>query len=173
MPKENDAYRNNFNLERFIREHFASLCAMAYKLVGDQDTAQDIAQEVIIKFWENQKHDQPPESIENYLYIMIRNESLNYLRTLSREQKRHEKAYQESEHTEEAWDKIVESEANQLLLEAIKSLPPQSRRIMELAYDGKSLKETAELLEISVNTVKAIKSKALQKLKDFFSQENL
>ena len=95
MPKENDAYRNNFNLERFIREHFASLCAMAYKLVGDQDTAQDIAQEVIIKFWENQKHDQPPESIDNYLYIMILNVSLNYLRTLSREQKRHEKAYQE------------------------------------------------------------------------------
>ena len=88
-------------------------------------------------------------------------------------QKRHEKAYQESEHTKEAWDKIVESEANQLLLEAIKSLPPQSRRIMELAYDGKSLKETAELLEISINTVKAIKSKALQKLRDFFSQENL
>lgn len=88
-------------------------------------------------------------------------------------QKRHEKAYQESEHTKEAWDKIVESEANQLLLEAIKSLPPQSRRIMELTYDGKSLKETAELLEISINTVKAIKSKALQKLRDFFSQENL
>lgn len=87
MQKDKNTTDNHFDLEMFIREHFASLCAIAFKFTGCSDAAQDISQEVIIKFWEKrQQHDQP-ESIENYLFIMVRNESLNYLRSISREKK--------------------------------------------------------------------------------------
>ena len=166
--------KHESELRDFIQKHFASLCAIAFKIIGDKDTAQDIAQEVIIKFWESQKTGyESPESLKDYLFIMAKNKSLNYLRSQVRERKRQEKAFLENEHEESAWDKIIEQETNQLLLDAIAILPPQSKRIVELSYEGKSLKEIAELLEISINTVKVLKSRALQKLRDFFARPDL
>ena len=82
---------SHFDLGNFIRDHFASLCAIAFKITGNSEVAKDLAQDVIIKFWENQGQHKQLDSIENYLFIMIRNEALNYLRGLSREKNRHEK----------------------------------------------------------------------------------
>ena len=74
-----------FDLGHFIRDRFASLCAVAASLTGDSEAAKDIAQEVIIKFWENRAQYDKLESVENYLFIMVRNEALNYMRSLVRE----------------------------------------------------------------------------------------
>ena len=114
----------HFDLGNFIRDHFASLCAIAFKITGNSEVAKDLAQDVIIKFWENQGQHKQLDSIENYLFIMIRNEALNYLRGLSREKNRHEKASLNSEQEESLWDTIIEQEANQLLQTAIATLPP-------------------------------------------------
>lgn len=94
----------HFDLGNFIRDHFASLCAIAFKITGNSEVAKDLAQDVIIKFWENQGQHKQLDSIENYLFIMIRNEALNYLRGLSREKNRHEKASLNSEQEESLWD---------------------------------------------------------------------
>ena len=93
----------HFDLGNFIRDHFASLCAIAFKITGNSEVAKDLAQDVIIKFWENQGQHKQLDSIENYLFIMIRNEALNYLRGLSREKNRHEKASLNSEQEESLW----------------------------------------------------------------------
>ena len=48
------------------------------------------------------------------------------------------------------------------------------KRIRDLREDSdKYQKEIAELLEISINTVKVLKSRALQKLRDFFARPDL
>ena len=173
MPKENDGTGNERELGRIIREHFPSLCAIACKLVGDPDTAQDIAQETLIKFWENQQAGgEQPVSVKDYLFIMVRNESLNYLRSLSRQRKRHEEAARESELAEDTWNNIIEQETNQMLQDAIDTLPPQSKRVIELACSGNSNPEIADILGIAINTVKVLKNRAVQKLKDYFAQNN-
>ena len=41
-------------LEKFIRENYAAVCAVAAQFV-DKDTAQDIAQNVLSRFWENRE----------------------------------------------------------------------------------------------------------------------
>lgn len=164
---------NHFNLESFIREHFASLCAIAFKLTGNSETAQDLAQDVIIKFWENRKQYEDLESIENYLFIMIRNESLNYLRGLAREKKRYEKVTLDNDREDSLWDTIIEQEANLLLNEAIAGLPPQCKRIVDLSLTGKNTKEIAEELDIAANTVKVLKSRAIHKLREYFSENDI
>lgn len=45
-------------LECFIRKYYTKICASALHYVNSPDIAQDIAQEVIIKFWENRKEHQ-------------------------------------------------------------------------------------------------------------------
>ena len=174
MDANNEARRKEQELGRFIRERFASLCAMACKFVGDADTAQDIAQEVIIKYWQAQQEGKLPESVEDYLFAMVKNESLNYLRSRAREQKRIAEVFQEREMAEDSiWNRITEQETNHLLRKGIATLAPQSRRIMEMSYEGKSTQETADELGISANTVKVLKNRALQKLRNFFARPDL
>lgn len=43
--------REDQQLEIFIRKHYSSMCAVALRFIGSPDIAQDITQEVIIKFW--------------------------------------------------------------------------------------------------------------------------
>ena len=164
---------NHFDLGDFIREYFASLSAIAFKITGDSDAAQDIAQEVIIKFWENKKQYENLESIENYLFIMVRNESLNYLRGLAREKNRYEQVTFINEQEDSVWDTIIEQETNLLLLEAINALPPQCKRIVDLSLAGNNTKEIAEELGIAVNTVKVLKSRAIHKLREYFSENDV
>ena len=70
-------------LEIFILTYYSFMCATAFHFIGSQDLAQDITQEVIIKFWQN-KEDLEIRFIENFLYTMIKNEALNYLRGVER-----------------------------------------------------------------------------------------
>ena len=173
MRNNKDVRNNHFDLGNFIREYFASLCAIAFKITGDSEAAQDIAQEVIIKFWENRKQYEEMASVENYLFIMVRNESLNYLRGLSREKHRYENVEFINEREDSLWDTIIEQEANLLLLEAIDTLPPQCKRIVDLSLAGNSTKEIAEKLDIAVNTVKVLKSRAIHKLREYFSENDI
>ena len=173
MRNNKNVRDNHFDLENFIRKYFASLCAIAFKITGDSDAAQDIAQEVIIKYWENRKQHENLESIENYLFIMVRNESLNYLRGLAREKNRYEQVTFINEQEDSVWDTIIEQETNLLLLEAINALPPQCKRIVDLSLAGNSTKEIAEELGIAVNTVKVLKSRAIHKLREYFSENDI
>ncbi len=164
---------NHFNLENFIRTHFASLCAIAHKLTGNPEAAQDISQEVIIKFWENRKQYETLESLENYLFIMIRNESLNYLRGIAREKNRYAQASFINERENSLWDDIIEQETNLLLVDAIATLPPQCKRIVDLSLAGNNTKEIADQLDIASNTVKVLKSRAIHKLREYFLEHNI
>ena len=159
---------NSIELEQFIRKHYTSICTIALKFVGSTDIAQDITQDVIIKFWENRHQYTTLESVENFLFILTRNESLNYLRRTKRETIRYKQIHSESPQDYEILDKIIEEEANQILLQAIHRLPPQSERIITLSLAGNNVKEIAELLGVSVNTVRTLKYGAIRKLREFF-----
>ncbi len=69
-------------LENFIRKHYAALYTSALKFVKSEAVAQDIVQEIIIRYWENQEKYNTIESIENFLFVSVKNEALNYLRII-------------------------------------------------------------------------------------------
>ena len=60
---------------------------------------------------------------------------------------------------------MIEEESYRIISQAIDALPPQSARVIKLSLDGKQNKEIAELLGISVNTVKTLKYRSLESLK--------
>ena len=53
------------------------MCAVALRFIGSPDIAQDITQEVIIKFWKNRANYENIKSSDNFLYTMIKNEALS------------------------------------------------------------------------------------------------
>ena len=159
-------------LESFIRKHYAALHTSALKFVKSDTIAQDITQEVIIRFWENREKHRMIDSIENFLFVMIKNEALNYLRGLQRENNRYSRLESPESEEPQIFNLLVEEETNQMLITAIDTLPEQSRRIIRLALSGLENKEIARLLEISVNTVKTLKYGAIRKLRTYFQKIN-
>ena len=164
--------RKNDELETFIKEHYAALCAVAVRFVGSSEVAKDIAQEVIIKFWENQHKQQEINTINNFLYTMVKNESLNYLRGLQRENQRYSKLEIEEQEDPQVLNLLIAEDTNQALINAIKTLPLQSARIMRLVLSGYENKEIAQTMGISVNTIKTLKYAAIRKLREYFNSGN-
>lgn len=145
------------------------MCAVALRFIGSPDIAQDITQDVIIKFWKNRQVHENIESIDNFLYTMIKNESLNYLRGTEREKKRYDKLeFEEYEHPT-VLNQLIEEDINQILIDAINKLPKQSARIMRLVLSGYENQEIAQVMGVSVNTIKTLKYTAMKKLKEFLS----
>ncbi|MDD2426162.1 MAG: sigma-70 family RNA polymerase sigma factor [Bacteroidales bacterium] len=154
--------------ETFVKEHYASICAVAERLVKSESVAKDIAQDVIIKFWEKSTKENI-SSVDDYLFVMVRNASLNYLRGRKREEKRYLSLLLETENEQELFNLLVEEEYNQLLISAINQLPKPNARVIRYALSGYNNKEIALLLGISINTIKSMKYSSIRRLREYFS----
>lgn len=154
-------------LEKFIRENYATVYAVAMRFV-DKDTAQDITQNVLSKFWENRDKYTDIQSLDDFLFIMVRNESLFYLRSRKNNNK-HQEGWSEEEEVEpEIFQTLIEEETNQILLYAINQLPEQTAHVIRLVLSGYSNKEIANLINVSINTVKTLKYGGIRKLREYF-----
>lgn len=149
--------------ERLFREFYPSLCAVAVRFVLDRDAAEDIVQEVFIKLWNKRDGYQEIPSLKTFLYVVVKNQCFNYIRD-----KKTMVDYTCSEvlEREELFkDSVIEEETYRIVDNAVNALPAQSARIIKMSMDGKQNKEIAELLGVSVNTVKTLKYNALSNLK--------
>lgn len=123
-------------------------------LLKDYDEAENIVQESFIKIWEIRERLDPDKGIEAYLYTIIRNKSYDYFKRL-------EKEYAlQAQLKHNTWDMelmtVPSDETIPVSLETlIQSLPPKRRKIISLIIEhGKSHKEIAQEMDISISTVK-------------------
>lgn len=152
--------------EFIFRTYYARLCYYASKILAGREGAEDIVQEVFVKVF-NQRRIYPDEvARKNYLYLSVRNACLNFIRHHKVEQKY--LAAQPADEAEEAQGlhKIIDAEVMAELNKAIASLPEGCRKVFSLGYlEGFSNQQIAEQLQVSVNTVKTQKARALQLLR--------
>lgn len=152
-------YANQF--EMVFAEHYGSVKGFAFALLRSEDDAEDIAQNVFIKLWENPLlwRDKSREDLGRYLFAMTKNITLNYIRhnkivegycdrTIDRSVL--ERIFIE----DKALDPIYYEEAELLVRLVLSRLPERRRRIFEMSrFENKSNKEIAGELGISVRTV--------------------
>ena len=142
-------------LEYFFREYTDMLYYRAFGFVKDNLVAEDIVQEVFIRFWQLRKNLKITDSVPGYLCKAVDHRCQNYLEHLK--VKHH---YEESQR----WE-IMEEEV---------PLPEKCREIFILAcIEGLKYKEVAERLDVSVNTVKTQLKSAYSKLRTEFNEKDL
>jgi len=154
-----------------FRSYYSVLVRIACDILGDKQSAEDVVQETFIKLWESGVDLTINSSLSAYLIKMVRNRSIDCLRTKTRDKtisidhpevqaQLHEIGI-EKDFDEELFSTPLEI----VLQQAIDQLPSQCRLIFTLnRFDGYSHKEIAEKLQISVSTVKTQISRALQKI---------
>ena len=139
------------------------LFVWAFKIIQNTEAAEDIVQDFFIRYWEKREILSFQPSFSAYAYKSIYHAALNYLRD-------NERFVYGYEITIDLIDEDVEeddvNELTQLLQKAIDELPERCKKIFVMAtIEKKKYTEVADMLGISVNTVKVQVSKAFRILK--------
>jgi RNA polymerase sigma-70 factor (ECF subfamily) len=166
------------NFKDLFGLYYVPLCYYSRKFKLDTYEAEEVVQRIFLKIWENRDHILIEKSISAYLYQSVRNESINFLKQKLATSKNQEK-YEKRLRYANLFEAISEENGSSVLLvqelegqinSAIEALPEKCREIFLLSRkENLSIKEIAEQLNISVNTVQSQISIALAKLRNFLS----
>lgn len=155
------------DFETLFKKEFKGLCFFSMKYVKDLDAARNIVQDAFITLWEKRESLDMDKSVKSYLATIIYSRSLNYLR----DNKKFDKDLLACEGLviegeDHADSRILSSELRHNIDSAIAELPEKCREVFMLSrFEHKKYHEIAEILGISVKTVEAQMSKALQHLR--------
>lgn len=166
---QNELMQDNEKVfSHIFNKYYALLCAASYQYIQDVQISESVAEDVFCNLWEKRKELLPVSSLKAYLLRAVRNQSIDYLRSLKSAQ------FLDLESAnslcfvseEELFEQYVLEELEKKLTEQIALLPEECRRVFCLSrYDGKSYAEISETLNISINTVKYHIKNALSTLR--------
>ncbi|MEN6454375.1 MAG: RNA polymerase sigma-70 factor [Prolixibacteraceae bacterium] len=151
------------SLKLLHERYYFQLCHYVNRFLKDMTVSEELVSDCFVKLWLHRDQIFIQKSVKAYLYFMVRNRMINYSNKRKRDL---------VQHTNLLPDCPADEEMNKLdfyaeLYRAIKLLPEQRRKILELAAFGAlSYSEIASQLNISVNTVKTQMGRAYQFLKE-------
>lgn len=130
------------------------------KNIKDGEVAKDILQDTFVSLWEN-KEKVESSKIKNWLFTVAHNNMLKLFR--------YNKIRQNSFIEENSSESNLEN--TQLIDQLLKQLPDRMRQCLMLKdWEGFSIKEISEILDISEENVKVNIFRAKVKLKELKSQ---
>ncbi len=148
-------------------KYYSPLCLYANSIVDNLELSQDIVSDCFVKIWERKTTLQIESSLEHYLLLSVRNTIYSYLRSPESRKTDINAIIDKIENTPVEEYNLEKEETIIRVYKLIEELPDQRKRILELAtFNGKSYKEIATLLGISVNTVNTQMSRAYRFLRE-------
>lgn len=153
-------------IELIFKTYYTFVCHVLYRIIPNENTVEDIAQDVFFEFWKKRANIQINTSLKAYLRRAARNRALNHIR---------DQRMAFAEESEMPNLITTDPSINQLLAaeelkkqidQAIDSLPERCRLVFVLSrFEDMSYREIAENLNISVKTVEHQIAKALKSLR--------
>lgn len=149
--------------------YYKSLAGYIFKLTESMEITEEIVQDVFIKVWLKREILTGINSFSDYLFILSRNKTLNYLRKQARYSSHFQSLEKELEtdiRTEEEND--IYEDFRLLIDAAIERLPQQQKRIYQLSrFDKLKYEEIAQQLNLSTETVKKHMYLATKTIKEY------
>jgi RNA polymerase sigma-70 factor, ECF subfamily len=154
-------------LDEVLKSYWPLLVAYADRFLHDPDAAEDLVQEVFLRFWERRGEWTASERLSSFLYRITRNLALNECRRLRIRLRWLERRRRDE--TPRVITPIHDLEFTELGIaveKAIEALPPRRREVFVLArLHDLSYSEIAEVMGISPQTVANQMSAALADLR--------
>jgi RNA polymerase sigma-70 factor (ECF subfamily) len=148
--------------------YYKKLLQFAKTIIRSNEMAEEIVEDVFIKLWCNRTSITKINNLNVYLYIAVKNTSLNILSQKAKHLVAAPFDFLEIDLDSEldSPDQLmITAEMMQRMQKAIDSLPPRCKMIFKLIReDGLKYKEVAEILNISVNTIDAQMAIAIKKI---------
>ncbi len=157
--------------EVVLERHADAAFALAYRICGRRSVAEDIAQEAFLSVWRSgARYDRGRGSVRTWTLGIVHNRAVDALRRSGAHDRRRasdegiEETLEAPERTE---SQAVEKATSREIRGALGGLPPDQRRVIELAYfGGFTHVEIASMLGAPVGTVKGRMRLGLHKLRE-------
>lgn len=157
--------RNAFN--DLVRIHAQGVLNVVFRMCGDQQMAEDAAQETFIRAWSHLATFRTEASLRNWLYRIALNTATDMLRKQKHILPGDVDDLQLADPQPGPEGAYLQGERTALVKMAISSLPEASRAVLVLKeYEGLSYQEIAEALDIPVGTVMSRLNYARRLLKE-------
>lgn len=150
-------------LKYFFHQYDTALTYFAMRITGDEPAAEDMVAEAFVKLWKQATEITPSPSVKAYLYRLVRNAAIDWLRRKKRERAHQKEVVYLNEIAEDTVTAMeIAAKTHHNVYEAIEQLPPRMGQVFRMFYfQRKSLPQIAAELQLSVNTVRNQKTQAL------------
>ena len=151
--------------------HGGAAFSLAYRIVGDRNGAEDVAQEAFLSIWRsNARFDRTRGSVRSWVLSVVRNRAIDALRRGSGNAPKldhDDESLLEARAAEERTDaEALRRETSREIQGALGTLPSDQSQVIELAYfGGFSHSEIAEMLGMPLGTVKGRMRLGLEKIR--------
>lgn len=157
--------------DSLFRKYYPMLCAYVHRFVDLQD-AEEIVQEIMIWMWEKRAELMIDSSLNQYLFKMAYNRTLNLITKKEVIARAEMMFYTKHQEMPEDINYYQLSELTKRIEEAVASLPESYRTAFVMhRFRGMSYKDIAELMNVSPKTVDYRIQQALKllrgRLKDY------
>ncbi len=160
--------------ERYVRYAYA----LAYRIVHDYSTAEDIVQDVFLSIWKKAASYQEQHGcVRSWLQAIVHHRAIDCVRASSHRDHHPLEEINESgsqEEKPEIWEEVWNEERRALLQNILAQLPEEQRLVIELGYfGGYTHAEIARRWHLPLGTVKGRMRLGLQKMKYLLSQHGI
>ena len=160
--------------EELVKRHQELVFSLSFKLTGNRELANDVAQEAFIRAWKAIGKFRGDSTFGTWIYGI----TVNTTWTLRKKAKKHYSLNiedtQEPVVVDEKKDPelvAINSDLSLVLRKALNQIPLEQRIIVELKnIEGRSHKEIADYLDISVTAAKVRLHRAHQKLRNILEE---
>jgi RNA polymerase sigma-70 factor (ECF subfamily) len=151
--------------------------SLAHRMMGERQAAEDLVQDAFLKAWRGAgSYRAERGSVRTWLLSIVHNQGIDQLRSVASRRRTQQKVEatapnsQPSEAFSESWRNVQREQVR----EALKTLPREQLKVLELAYfSGYTHVEIAELLGLPLGTVKGRMRLGLKKVKDYFDSQDM
>lgn len=149
-----------------IVRHTDKIMGLCYRMLGERSAAEDAVQETFLRLWKNAgKWRDEGAKIETWLYRVAKNICLDRLRKSGREVAE-DAAPEQADGADGAETQMIKADRAKAVKAALARLPDRQRLAIALChYQEKSNIEAAEIMDVSVEAVESLLSRARRTLR--------
>lgn len=149
------------------RQHRRRALAIARKILGDNDEAEDVVQDVFSRLYSKNAHFDGRAATTTWLHRILVNSSINSLRS----KRRRGKLETSPGETPTPDDCLLKDERHEQFMRALNQLSPQHRQILTLReLRGYSYPDIARMLGLPEGTVKSALNRGRTRLQQLLRQ---
>ena len=157
--------------------HAKATYSLAYRMMGERQAAENLVQEAFLKVWRAaESYRVEKASVRTWILSILNNRGIDMLRSSASRRRTQDRveAQTPTSQPSEAFGETWRNSQREQVREALRGLPPEQLKVLELAYfSGYTHKEIAELLDLPLGTVKGRMRLGLQKIREYFDSRGM
>ena len=152
--------------------HSHAAFSLAYRVMGERQAAEDLAQDAFLKLWCSAESYRPERgSVRTWILSIVHNRGIDQIRSQASRRRMQQKIEASAPRSQpsEAFAETWKNSQRDQVTEALGTLPPKQLKILELAYfSGYTHLQISELVDVPLGTIKGRMRLGLKKMRDCF-----